>query len=189
MTIFISYTYNYSSKPSTIVTSFLNLGQFFLPRSTNLLFGLVGPELNPILESKPKLVLTIIKQPQHNWGYFRHFIDLRVFWSFFLGFRGILVIFQVLGVIWSFYSFWGGYFGHFQVSGLFSSIFRLQRYFSHFLGYRGIYIHSWCIFSFSNSSYSFLVQASIFLPTTMQACICLLVELNSFYVFVAFCLS
>ena len=57
-TIFISSTYNYSSKPSTIVTSFLNSDQFFLLRSTNLLFGLVGPVLNPVLESKSKLVLT-----------------------------------------------------------------------------------------------------------------------------------
>ena len=57
-TIFISSTYIYPSKPSTIVTSFLNSGQFFFPRSTNLLFGLVGPKPNPVLESKSKLVLT-----------------------------------------------------------------------------------------------------------------------------------
>ena len=56
--IFISSSYNYSSKPSTIVTSLLNSDYFFLPRSTNLFFGLVGPESNPILESKPKLILT-----------------------------------------------------------------------------------------------------------------------------------
>ena len=60
--IFISYTYNYSSKPSTIVTSFLKSGQFFLTRSTNLLFGLVGLESNPVLRSKPKLVLTTSKE-------------------------------------------------------------------------------------------------------------------------------
>ena len=58
--IFILYSYKYSSKPSTIVTSFLNSDQFFLPRSTNLLFGLVGPEYNPVLESKPKPVLIYI---------------------------------------------------------------------------------------------------------------------------------
>ena len=57
-TIFVSSSYNYSSKPSTIVTSLLNSDYFFLPRSTNLFFGLVGPESNPILESKPKLILT-----------------------------------------------------------------------------------------------------------------------------------
>ena len=57
--IFISYTYNFSSKPSTIITSFLKSGQFFLSYSTNLLFGLVGPKPNPVLGSKPKLVLTI----------------------------------------------------------------------------------------------------------------------------------
>ena len=57
-TIFVSSSYNYSSKPSTIVTSLLNSDYFFLSRSTNLFFGLVGPESNPILESKPKLILT-----------------------------------------------------------------------------------------------------------------------------------
>ena len=58
-TIFISSTYNYPSKPSTIVTLFLNSGQFFLPHFTNLLFGLIGPKPNPVLESKSKLVLSI----------------------------------------------------------------------------------------------------------------------------------
>ena len=42
-----------------IVTFFLKSGYFFLPRSTNLLFGLVGPKLNPVLGSKPKLVLIV----------------------------------------------------------------------------------------------------------------------------------
>ena len=55
---FIPYLHKHSSKPSTIVTSFLNSYQFFLPRSTNLLFGLVRAVSNPVLESKPKLVLT-----------------------------------------------------------------------------------------------------------------------------------
>ena len=31
-----------------IITSFLKSGQFFFPRSTNLLFGLVGPKPNPV---------------------------------------------------------------------------------------------------------------------------------------------
>ena len=58
-TIFVSYTPNFSSKPLMIVTSSPKSGQFFLSCSTNLLFGLVGPKPNPVLGSKPKLVLTI----------------------------------------------------------------------------------------------------------------------------------
>ena len=58
-TIFVSYILYFSSNPPMIVTSFLKSGQFFLPRSTNSLFGLVGPEPNPVLGSKPKLVLII----------------------------------------------------------------------------------------------------------------------------------
>ena len=60
MTIFISYTLNFSSKPPMTVTFFLKSGLFFLSRSTNSLFGLVGPEPNSVLGSKPKLDLTHI---------------------------------------------------------------------------------------------------------------------------------
>ena len=56
MMIFISYTLNISSKPPIIVTSFLKSGQFFLPRSTNLLFELVGPKPNPV------------QGPSQNWS-------------------------------------------------------------------------------------------------------------------------
>ena len=59
-TILIFYILNFSSKPPMIITSFLKSGQFFLQRSTNSSFGLVGPEHNPALGSKPKLVLTVV---------------------------------------------------------------------------------------------------------------------------------
>ena len=101
-TIFVSYTYNYSFKPSTIVTSFLKSGQFFLPRFTNLLFGLAGPEPNPVLGSKPKLVLTYII----HFFFIQHFRNFRVFsifqtyWRYFRNFGGF-----------------GRYFGHFRCFG------------------------------------------------------------------------
>ena len=76
--------------------------------------------------------------------------------SSILGFRGILVILQVLGVFWSFLVFWGilvifrfqdilvifwvlgvsfgfwGYLGHFLVLGVFWSFFRFWGYFGNF---------------------------------------------------------
>ena len=47
------------------------------------------------------------------WGYFSHFLVLGVFWSFFFGFGGILVIFK-----------FRGYFGHFLGFGGIFVIFR-----------------------------------------------------------------
>ena len=73
-TTFISYTLNFSSKPPMIVIFFLKLGQFFLPRSTNSLFGLVGAKPNPVLGSKSKLVLTLLI----NKNYVEFFLFLEI---------------------------------------------------------------------------------------------------------------
>ena len=85
-TTFISYTLNFSSKPPMIVTFFLKSGQFFLPRSTNSLFGLVGPEPNPVLGSKPKLVLTLLinKNYVEFFSFFRNFINRKSLTKFFI---------------------------------------------------------------------------------------------------------
>ena len=61
------------------------------------------------------------------WRFRRSFFWIfGVFWQF-LGFEGILVIFQVLGVFWSF--FW--------VLGVFWSFFGFCGYFGNFQGYIG----------------------------------------------------
>ena len=69
-----------------IVTFFLKSGQFFLPRSTNSLFGLVGPEPNPVLGSKPKLVLTLLinKNYVEFFSFFRNFINRKNLTKFFI---------------------------------------------------------------------------------------------------------
>ena len=71
MMIFISYTLNISSKPPIIVTSFLKSGQFFLPRSTNLLFELVGPKPNPVQGPSQNWSLQVIHYTFKKSGHFK----------------------------------------------------------------------------------------------------------------------
>ena len=53
-----------------------------------------------------------------------------------IGFRGILVMFNVIGVFRSFCRFMG-YFGNFKVSGVYMSFFRFKMYFGNFGGFIG----------------------------------------------------
>ena len=102
-----------------------------------------------------KIHLKHLKLPKQRFGVNFY---VSVYFGHFLGFWGILVIFQLLEVFWSFSRFQGyfgnfqvlgdisifffrfmGYFGHFQVSGGISVILWFWGgYFGHFLGFVGI---------------------------------------------------
>ena len=99
--------------------------------------------------------------------YFGHLTGLGVFWSLqrfqgyfghFRYFPGVFGRFRGLGLFWSIYRFWDifgnfrgsglflvilkvlGVFGHFKGLGLFWSFFRFRVYFSHHIGFRGIFV-------------------------------------------------
>ena len=62
-----------------------------------------------------------------------------------IGFKGILVMFNVIGVFRSFCRFMG-YFGNFKVSGVYMSFFRFKRYFGNFGGFIGALVFLFFIF-------------------------------------------